>query len=141
MLDRTRMEQEIVKALDHNKVCTFATIEGNKPKQRYMVLFNEGLSLHLATNRQTHKVEELEENPHVSLLVGYEIGGSKDVIEIEGTCAICKDEGIREKVWNPDLEKWFTGRNDPNYVVLNITPHRIEYTGQNKDNDKRVWLA
>ncbi|AJS60997.1 pyridoxamine 5'-phosphate oxidase family protein [Paenibacillus sp. IHBB 10380] len=139
MLDKTRIEQEIVKALDHNKICSFATIEGNKPKQRYMVLFNEGLSLHLATNRQTHKVEELEENPHVSLLVGYEIGGSKDVIEIEGICSICTDESLREKVWSPELEKWFTGPNDPNYVILDIKPTRMAYTGQ--DNDKREWIV
>lgn len=133
------MEQEIVKALDHNKICSFATIEGNKPKQRYMVLFNEGLSLHLATNRQTHKVEELEENPHVSLLVGYEIGGSKDVIEIEGTCSISKEDSLRKKLWNPELEKWFTGPDDPNYVILDIKPRRFGYTGQ--DNVKREWLA
>lgn len=138
-MERTLTEQEISKALDHNKICSLATIEANKPKQRYMVLYNEGLSIHLATNKRTHKVEELKDNPYVSLLIGYEIGGSKEVIEIEGTCTICKDEGLKEKVWNDDLKKWFDGPQDPNYVILDIQPTHIYYT--DKDEKQRQWFA
>ena len=48
-----------------------------------------------------------------------------------------KNEGLREQVWNDELKAWFDGPNDPNYVILDITPARIEYTG--KDHEHHVW--
>jgi general stress protein 26 len=138
-MEKTIIEQEITKALDRNKICSLATVEGNKPKQRYMVLYNEGLSVHLVTNRRTHKVEELKSNPYVSLLIGYEIGGSKEVLEMEGICTISTDDSLKEKVWNDDLKEWFEGSNDPDYVILDIDLARIFYT--DKDGKQREWIA
>lgn len=37
-LDRSQLEQAIVKALDNNKFCSLGTVEGGKPKVRYMAL-------------------------------------------------------------------------------------------------------
>lgn len=137
-MDNKQLEQLIIKALDDNKFGSFGTIEaGNKPKVRYMAVFHEGLTIYLATNRKTHKVEELENNPNVFLLLGYESGGSKDVLEVEATALVSKDEGLRSKVWNKELEPWFEGPDDPNYVILELTPTRIEYVGTNKEHG--VW--
>ncbi|MHA6532274.1 pyridoxamine 5'-phosphate oxidase family protein [Paenibacillus sp. BAC0078] len=137
-MDNRELEQAIIKALDDNKFGSFGTIEaGNKPKVRYMAVFHEGLQIYLATSRKTHKVEELKDNPHAFLLLGYEQGGGKDVLEIEATAAVTKDEGLRSKVWNKELEKWFKGPDDPDYVILELMPARIEYLGKNKENG--VW--
>lgn len=137
-MDNRQLEELIIKTLDANKFGSFGTIEeGNKPKVRYMAVFHEGLNIYLATNRKTHKVEELEDNPNAFLLLGYESGGSKDVLEIEATVAVTKDEALRSKVWNKELEPWFTGPEDPNYVILELTPTRIEYIGSNEEHG--VW--
>ena len=137
-MDNKQLEQLIIRALDDNKFGSFGTIEeGNKPKVRYMAIFHEGLKIYLATNRKTHKVEELSNNPNAFLLLGYESGGSKDVLEIEANATVSKDEGLRTKVWNKELEPWFTGPDDPNYVILELTPTRLEYVGSNKEHG--VW--
>ncbi|WP_379128113.1 pyridoxamine 5'-phosphate oxidase family protein [Paenibacillus sp. sgz500958] len=137
-MDNKELEQKIIKTLDDNKFGSFGTIEaGNKPKVRYMAVFHEGLNIYLATNRTTHKVEELQANPHTFLLLGFEQGGSKDVLEIEATAAVTKDESLRAKVWNKDLEPWFDGPEDPDYVILELTPTRMEYVGKNKEH--AVW--
>ncbi|MNO23348.1 General stress protein 26 [compost metagenome] len=137
-MDNRELEQTILKALDDNKFGSFGTIEaGNKPKVRYMAVFHDGLQIYLATNRKTHKVEELQDNPNAFLLLGYEQGGGKDVLEIEATVAVTKDEGLRSKVWNKELEKWFKGPDDPDYVILELMPTRIEYIG--KDQRNGVW--
>lgn len=136
-MDKSQLEQKIVQALDLNKFCTFATVEGDKPKARYMGLFHEGLSLHLATDRKTHKVEELESNPHVFLLAGFETGGTKEILEIQGMAKVTKNDSLRHKVWNDDLKNWFEGPEDPDYVVLDIEPYRIEYTAPGQDRE--VW--
>ncbi|UQZ34503.1 general stress protein [Paenibacillus sp. PK3_47] len=139
-MDNQQLEQTIIKVLDDNKFGSFGTIEaGNKPKVRYMAVFHDGLSIYLATSRKTHKVEELKDNPNAFLLLGYEEGGGKDVLEIEATVAVTKDEGLRSKVWNESLEKWFAGPDDPDYVILELTPSRIEYYG--KDEQNGVWSS
>ncbi|WP_171253308.1 pyridoxamine 5'-phosphate oxidase family protein, partial [Acinetobacter baumannii] len=71
-MDRSQLEQKISAVMDKNEVCSFATVEENKPHVRYMVLFHDGLTIYLATSRKTHKVEELEHNPHVHLIVGFD---------------------------------------------------------------------
>lgn len=137
-MDKTALEQRIVAALEENPYGSFGTVEaGNKPKVRYMAVYHEGLNVYLATDRKTHKVEELQNNPNVYLLLGYEAGGTKDVVEIEATASVSKDEGLRSKVWNPDLEKWFGGPEDPDYVILELKPGRIEYRG--RGGEQGVW--
>ncbi|GGF65065.1 general stress protein 26 [Paenibacillus albidus] len=137
-MNNKELEQTIIKALDNNKFGSFGTIEaGNKPKVRYMAVFHDGLSIYLATNRKTHKVEELKNNPNAFLLLGYEEGGDKELLEIEATADITKDDTLRAKVWNKELEQWFKGPDDPDYVILELTPSRIEYMGKNKEHG--VW--
>jgi general stress protein 26 len=137
-MESKELESRIIKALDDNKFGSLGTIEGgNKPKVRYMAVFHDGLQIYLATSQKTHKVVELERNPHACLLLGYEAGGSKDWLEIEATAEVTKDEGLRFKVWNKDLEPWFEGPDDPDYVILELTPTRIEYTG--KDKEHGIW--
>ncbi|AIQ44783.1 general stress protein [Paenibacillus sp. FSL R7-0273] len=137
-MNNNELEQTIIKALDDNKFGSFGTIEaGNKPKVRYMAVFHDGLNIYLATNRKTHKVEELKDNPNAFLLLGYEQGGGKDVLEIEATVDVSKDDSLRTKVWSKSLEEWFKGPEDPDYVVLELKPTRIEYMGKNKEHG--VW--
>ena len=138
-MSKTDLERAIVTGIESNQFGSLATVEGGKPKLRYMAVFNDGLNIYMATNRCTHKVEELEDNPNISLLLGYEAGGTKDVLEIEGTASVTKDSGLRKKLWDDGFSKWFSGPEDPNYVILDITPNRIEYTGQGQD--KQVWEA
>ncbi|MBE9915875.1 pyridoxamine 5'-phosphate oxidase family protein [Paenibacillus donghaensis] len=135
---RILMEQNIVKILDHHEYCAFATVEGNKPKQRYMMLYNRGLSVYLITDRKTHKVAELQANPHVSLLFGYENGCAKGSAEIEGTCTITDERELREYLWKPEFKDKFTGPEDPDYVILKINPVRIVYVSEN--GEKHEWI-
>ncbi|MCL6460194.1 MAG: pyridoxamine 5'-phosphate oxidase family protein [Gorillibacterium sp.] len=137
-MDRNELEKAIIDTLDDNEFGSFGTIEGEKkPKVRYMAVYHEGLNIHLATDRKTHKVEELEANPYVCLLLGFEAGGSKDLLEIEATAVVTKDETLREKVWNKQLKKWFDGPDDPNYVILDLAPTRIEY--RSRHGKTGVW--
>ncbi|MDR9852322.1 pyridoxamine 5'-phosphate oxidase family protein [Paenibacillus sp. VCA1] len=135
---RIVMEQNIVKILDHHEFCAFATVEGNRPKQRYMMLYNRGLSIYLVTDRKTHKVEELEDNPHVSLLFGYENGSAEGWAEIEGTCSITDNLELREHFWKPEFKDKFTGPDDSDYVVLKIDPVRIIHVSES--GERHEWI-
>ncbi|TYP79656.1 pyridoxamine 5'-phosphate oxidase family protein [Paenibacillus methanolicus] len=125
--EKQQLQAKILEAMDKHRIAAFATVEGNKPKVRYMALFHDGMNVYLATDRKTHKVEELQQNPNVSLLLGYEAGSAPQVVELEGTASITKDDSLRQKLWNKELSKWFEGPDDPNYVILDIQPSVINY--------------
>ena len=136
-MKRAHLEKKIIEVLEHNHYCSLATVENGKPKCRYMVLHHEQLQVYLASHRLTHKVEEINKNPNVCVLLGYEIEGSKEVIEIEGTCTVSTSEKLKEKLWNKELEKWFHGVHDPNYFVLKVEPKKIYYIS--KEREHFIW--
>lgn len=138
-MHKQELEQHIMKALADTRICTLATIEGHSPRNRYMALFHDGLHIHLAAHRQSHKVDELEANPHVALLFGYEEDRSSAIVEVQGTAAVTKNNELRNQLWNEGLKRWFKGPDDPDYVILDITPSKIEYT--DKERQLHIWEA
>ncbi|WP_252503795.1 pyridoxamine 5'-phosphate oxidase family protein [Sporosarcina sp. Marseille-Q4943] len=111
------------KILDESYVGTMATVQQGKPFSRYMTFFNEDFTLYTATSKKTDKVEELERNPNTHILIGYEGEGFGDAyLEIMGTVMISDEESLKEKVWNEHMKPWFTGPDDPNLVILKVTP-------------------
>jgi general stress protein 26 len=135
-----QLQDTIVKALSDNQFCSFATVESNKPHVRYMALFNDGLTIYLATNKKTHKVEELQQNPHIHLIAGFDGKRSSVIVQVEGTARISKDESLKEKIWQDDFKQWFEGKQDPNYVIIEISPTRIEYS-DGDNGQPAVWEA
>ncbi|MFC7363874.1 MULTISPECIES: pyridoxamine 5'-phosphate oxidase family protein [Bhargavaea] len=111
------------KILDESMVGTMATVQGGKPFTRYMTFFNDGFTLYTATSKQTDKVDELEDNPHTHILIGYDGEGfGDDYLEIMGTAEITDDEGLIDKVWNDSMETYFEGPDDPDLVILKVRP-------------------
>lgn len=126
-MDNQQIKQTILKILDDHQIGTLATIERNKPYSRYMTFFHDELTLYTATNKQTHKVQDIETNPNVHILLGYSFDGLGDeYIELEGTATIHQDQVMKDRLWNDHLKPWFSGPQDPNYIVLKITPDNIQ---------------
>lgn len=123
----TKTPKELaLKILNDDLFGTMATVQNNKPHSRYMTFFHEDFILYTVTSKKTHKAEELKKNPYTHILIGYEgrFFGDK-FLEIEGTVEETQDEALREKVWNKLLKHWFDGPNDPNMLILKITPTQI----------------
>lgn len=111
------------KILDESHIGTMATVQQGKPFSRYMTFFNEDFTLYTATSKMTDKVEELEKNPNTHILIGYDGDGFGDAyLEIMGTAMISDEESLKEKVWNEHMKPYFTGPDDPNLVILKVTP-------------------
>lgn len=115
-----------LKVLEDSLVGTMATVKQNKPHTRYMTFFNDEFTLYTATSKQTQKVDEIEDNPHTHILIGYEGKGMGDeYLEIEGVISIYDDESVKEKVWNKHLKSWFSGPEDPDLLILKVDPESI----------------
>ncbi|MGN7388157.1 pyridoxamine 5'-phosphate oxidase family protein [Sporosarcina sp. SAFN-015] len=129
------------KILDESYVGTMATVQQGKPFSRYMTFFSENLTLYTATSKETDKVEELEENPNTHILIGYDGEGFGDAyLEIMGTVTISDEEGLKEKVWNEHMKPYFKGPDDPNFVILKITPDSMRLMNKKGEEPQDIQL-
>ncbi|MGE7925783.1 pyridoxamine 5'-phosphate oxidase family protein [Viridibacillus arvi] len=120
------LKEKVIKILLNHKTGILSSVENNKPHARYMEFYNDGLTLYTPTKLDTEKVDEIENNPVVSVLLGYEDKGLNDAyVEISGSSSINKSLDIKNKYWNETFYKWFDGPEDPNYVFLEINPKTI----------------
>ncbi|WP_442593611.1 pyridoxamine 5'-phosphate oxidase family protein [Neobacillus sp. D3-1R] len=137
-MNQEQLREKIEEILNDSNVGTLATVEKNKPHSRYMTFHHEGLTLYTATSTETHKIEELEQNPNVHILLGYEGKGYGDgYLEIEGTAKI-RDDELKTKLWNEKMANWFDGPNDPNYIVLQIDPSQIRLMNNEGDSSPNI---
>lgn len=119
------LNQKIVDIIDHDHVGVLSTLHENKPHARYMKFFHDGLQLYTATNKKTHKVEEVETNPNVHVLLGFD-PNAQQYVELQGRASIVTDESLKQKFWDEDLRPWLDGPDDPEYCLLKIEPEHIE---------------
>lgn len=47
-------------------------------------------------------------------------------MEVAGTAKVNNSADLKEKLWDPKLERWFDGKDDPNLVILEIEPKQIK---------------
>ncbi|MDW0110232.1 pyridoxamine 5'-phosphate oxidase family protein [Sporosarcina aquimarina] len=127
------------KILDESHVGTMSTVEANKPFSRYMTFFHEDFTLYTATSKKTEKVDELEKNPNTHILLGYEDEGYGDAfLEIAGKVTISDDKEMKEKVWNDHMKPWFDGPEDPNLVILKVTPESIRVMNKKGEEPQTI---
>ncbi|MBM7094502.1 MULTISPECIES: pyridoxamine 5'-phosphate oxidase family protein [Alteribacter] len=135
------LKDRIISLLDSHKVGTLATVRNNRPNSRYMTFFNDGLMLYTPTNKETHKAEDIRENPYVHILLGYEGEGYEDpYLEIEGKVEIKDDNEMKEKVWSDRMSKWFDGPRDPEFVLLQVTPSAIRLMNDGEETPDTLEL-
>lgn len=138
-MDQQQLKNKVLDILDHHKIGSLATVESGKPHSRYMTFFHDGLTLYTPTSDETHKAEEIDNNPNVHVLLGYNGEGLGDAyLEITGTAKLNHSKDLKDKIWDEKLERWFDGKDDPNLTVLEIEPSEIRL--MNEGESTRVTL-
>ncbi|MEC0700859.1 pyridoxamine 5'-phosphate oxidase family protein [Bacillus haynesii] len=138
-MDQQQLKNKVLDILDHHKIGSLATVESGKPHSRYMTFFHDGLTLYTPTSDETHKAEEIDNNPNVHVLLGYNGEGLGDAyLEITGTAKLNHSKDLKDKIWDERLERWFDGKDDPNLTVLEIEPSEIRL--MNKGESTPVTL-
>ncbi|MBM7693072.1 general stress protein 26 [Peribacillus deserti] len=137
-MDQQELKTKIIGLLEKNAVGTLSSVRNGKPHSRYMTFFNSELTLYTPTSKDTHKADEIDNNPYVHILLGYQGEGFGDsYLEIEGEAVIKDDADLKEKLWNEHLKPWFKGKDDPDYIVLEIKPSMIRLMNY-KDNSPQT---
>ncbi|NQD66653.1 pyridoxamine 5'-phosphate oxidase family protein [Bacillus haikouensis] len=122
------LKDKVADLFSHHKVGTLATIRDNKPYSRFMMFNSEDLTLYTATNEQAHKAEDIAQNPNVHILLGYDRDSDHEhYVEIEANASVEESADLKEKFWSEQLKHWIASPEDPEYLLLKLTPVTILY--------------
>ncbi|OIJ14114.1 general stress protein [Anaerobacillus arseniciselenatis] len=131
-MNQDHLKEEVINIIDNDHVGVLSTMQENKPHARYMMFFHDELQLYTATNKKTHKVDEIEDNPNVHVLLGFN-ENEKKYVELQGKATLVNDDQLKQKYWNDQLMPWLDGPNDPEYCLLKIDPEHIELIEGNNE--------
>lgn len=122
------LKEKILSIYRDYSVGVFSTIDQSRPFARFMMFFHEDLTLYTATNKHTHKVEELKKNPYVHVLLGNSAQQfDSPYIEVEAKASFEESPDLKTQFWTEHLNKWIESPDDPNYVLLKLEPEKILY--------------
>lgn len=126
------LKEKVIEMIDKDHVGVLSTLQGNKPHARIMMFFHDDLQIYTVTNRKTHKVEEIQSNPNVHVLLGFQKEGN-EYVELEGVASIVEDPALKQKYWSDQLKPWLDGPDDPELCLLEINPEHIELVQGNSE--------
>ena len=89
--------------------------------------------LWFVTSNETHKVEELQADPNVSL--GYYDDGSKEWVSVSGTASLVEDRAKIRELYKPDWKAYFDdeggsrdgGPDDPRLALICVDACSVHY--------------
>lgn len=89
--------------------------------------------LWFVTSIETHKIDEIESDPNVSL--GYYDDGTKEWVSVSGTATISQDRAKIHELYKPDWKAWFEdqggdrngGPDDPRLALIYVDAQTVHY--------------
>ena len=89
--------------------------------------------LWFVTDVESHKVDELHADPHVSL--GYYNSKTYEWVSVSGTATITQDRGKIRELYQPDWKAWFNdeggerngGPDDPRLALILVEAQSVSY--------------
>lgn len=92
-----------------------------------------GADLWFVTSIETHKIDEIQNDPNVS--VGYYDAGTSEWVSVSGTATISQDRAKIHALYQPDWKAWFEdqggdrdgGPDDPRLALLAIDAQSVHY--------------
>jgi general stress protein 26 len=92
-----------------------------------------GADLWFVTDVSSHKLDELQFDPHVNL--AYYNVKSREWVSVAGTAQITQDRNLIKELYKPDWKAWFGddggdrdgGPNDPRLALVLVEAQSVEY--------------
>ena len=97
-----------------------------------------GTDMWFVTDIETHKLDELAQDPHVNL--GFYNNKSREWVSVSGTAIITQDRELVRGLYKPDWKAWFPkiddvrngGPDDPRLALILVEAHSAIYMKNNK---------
>lgn len=125
-MNKTQVLNEVEKILNTSRVGVLSTAHNNVPNSRYMVFYNDDLTLYTKTNIGSTKVSEFEDNPRAHILLGYDDTNNRSFLEIDAQVEVINDQATIDWLWETQDKTFFDSKDDPELCVLKVTPNSIK---------------
>ncbi|HSQ35645.1 MAG TPA: pyridoxamine 5'-phosphate oxidase family protein [Candidatus Binatia bacterium] len=128
----TDLEKRIWEIIGQPRTAALATIDANgAPWVRYVTIRSEAdFILNFCTAYSTRKARQMKDNPRVHLTCGdLQPPDDSVYLQIAGQAEIRADAATKKNHWQEGWRRYFSGPDDPDYVMVFIRPERIEYNG------------
>ena len=117
-----------------------ATVDGKTPKARPMMPYlDESGNLLLAVLPSSRTITQIKANPRVEMCY---VDRKMNFARIAGNAAVSDDADKKEMVWNnvPMLRQSFSGPQDPNFILIEVTTDTAEVMAPQKKQPDVVSL-
>ena len=147
MLSEARRRSVQTAALDIMRTaryCTLVTIGGDgQPQARIVDPFvpEADLTVWIATNAESRKVDEIRRDPRVTLL--YFNAANSEYVTVVGTAVVSTDPKQKAAHWKTDWATFYKDQNrGDDYVLIRLAPSRLEVVSEKRGirNDPKTWL-
>jgi general stress protein 26 len=129
---------EIIKSA--GKVALITQDENGIPQIRTMDPFEPeaDFTVWLATHPNTRKVQQVKNNPNVTLY--YPDKMDKGYVVIHGKAELVNDQKEKDTRWKSEWKNFYANRTDA-YLLIKITPHYLELINYNRgiSGDPKTW--
>lgn len=93
----------------------------------------EGTDLWFVTDIESHKLDELDHDPHVNL--AYYRDGTKEWVSVSGIASVSRDRRAIRELYRPDWKAWFAdqggerdgGPDDPRLTLVLVDVYSVTY--------------
>jgi general stress protein 26 len=125
------------------RYCTMVTIGADgRPQARIVDPFapDADLTIWIATNPLTRKIEDIRRDPRVTLL--YFNQARSEYVTVIGTARLETDARLKASRWKPEWAGLYKDdhRGD-DFVLVRVQPSRLEVSavGRGLKNDEKTW--
>lgn len=127
-LIKSELKNKILNVIEGRKLAALATVAGGRPWVRLVMCYSDGLNFYISTYKDSRKVAQIKKNPNVHLTISRDVNDlNAAYVQVAGKARVRRDARIRNKYWCDFMKKYYSGPNDPNYVVIEVKPRLIEY--------------
>ena len=126
--DKERVLTAAAELMRSAGLCALVTLDaGGAPQARAMQPFppEKDLTIWMATNARTRKVDEIRKDPRVTLY--YLAPDGTGYVTLRGRATVVDDPAEKSKRWMPSWDAFYDDANrGSDYVLLRVIPSRIE---------------
>jgi general stress protein 26 len=132
----TKKLDDLYKLIDGIEIAMFTTRRADGQLVSRPMATQErvtGTDLWFVTDVSSHKLEELQRDPHVNL--AYYNVKSREWVSVAGTAQVTQDRNLIRELYKPDWKAWFGdeggdrdgGPGDPRLALVLVEAQSVEY--------------
>ena len=138
------LKETILNKMQGPNIWSLATVtEDGKPWVRYVAptRVDPDLTVWVATFVGSRKVAQIRKNQEVHLTMGMtELVMEGSYLQVQARARVVDDPEQKKRSWHDHLRAYFSGPDDPNFVLLELKPYRVEYMTMTS-MEPQVWKA